>query len=138
MMVSRLYLLWRAFEAIATWNDRKFRRVCEIFDARNISAFAIKSKLREHPAIIFTISGVILLFTMGYTIVILERPYDYFSNQNFGYVANGIWCAFVTITTVGYGDFIPGTYMGRTICTIGVIFGQFLISIMVNGLNNMI
>lgn len=61
----------------------------------------------------------------------------YISNQNFAYLWNGMWNAIIAMTTVGYGDFFPMTYFGRTAVVIGVLFGQFLICLMINGMNNL-
>ncbi len=38
-------------------------------------------------------------------------------------VADGVWLAFVTMTTVGYGDFVPVTSVGRLISILLMIIG---------------
>jgi voltage-gated potassium channel len=38
-------------------------------------------------------------------------------------VADGIWWAFVTITTVGYGDFFPSTTAGRIVAGMLMVVG---------------
>lgn len=40
---------------------------------------------------------------------------------------DGIWWAFVTTTTVGYGDISPGTHYGRMIAIVLMVFGIGLI-----------
>ncbi|MCD8019065.1 MAG: potassium channel family protein [Clostridiales bacterium] len=42
-------------------------------------------------------------------------------------VLDGVWCAFVTLATVGYGDIAPSTNGGRAIAVILMLFGIGLI-----------
>jgi len=46
-----------------------------------------------------------------------------------------MWCCVITMTTVGYGDFVPETHIGRVIAIIACIWGNFLISLMVVSLS---
>jgi len=52
--------------------------------------------------------------------------------QDFTYIWNGVWLAFVTLTTVGYGDFYPITHLGRFFATIAAFWGIFLISMIIS------
>ncbi len=81
---------------------------------------------RAESALIATILVAVLVITFG-SIFILQFE----SQSNEANILTGedaIWWSFVTITTVGYGDRFPVTYMGRItaviLMTIGVgIFG---------------
>jgi voltage-gated potassium channel len=42
-----------------------------------------------------------------------------------------IYMMFITITTVGYGDFTPRTDAGRIFIMMGAIWGAFIISLIV-------
>jgi hypothetical protein len=42
-----------------------------------------------------------------------------------------MWCTIITMTTVGFGDFVPKTYLGRVIAILACIWGNFLISLMI-------
>ncbi len=44
-------------------------------------------------------------------------------NPQFAVMQDGLWWAFVTLTTVGYGDIVPITPGGRIVAVITMIFG---------------
>ena len=49
---------------------------------------------------------------------------------------NALWLTIITMTTVGYGDYYPRTTFGRIIDVILVIWGTFIVSLMVVVLTN--
>jgi hypothetical protein len=49
---------------------------------------------------------------------------------------NALWLTIITMTTVGYGDFYPRTTFGRIIDIILVVWGTFIVSLMVVVLTN--
>jgi voltage-gated potassium channel Kch len=53
------------------------------------------------------------------------------SGYDWTYLWNSMWCVIITMTTVGYGDFVAKTQLGRIIAIMACIWGNFLISLMV-------
>jgi ferric iron reductase protein FhuF len=53
------------------------------------------------------------------------------SGYDWTYLWNSMWLVIITMATVGYGDFVPKTYLGRVITILACIWGNFLISLMV-------
>jgi hypothetical protein len=51
-------------------------------------------------------------------------------------LSNSVWLTIITMTTVGYGDYYPRTTIGRIIDVILVIWGIFIVSLMVVVLTN--
>ena len=47
-----------------------------------------------------------------------------------------MWLTIITMTTVGYGDLYPRTIFGRVIDVILVVWGTFIVSLMVVVLTN--
>lgn len=48
--------------------------------------------------------------------------------QNFG---NAVWCIIITMSTVGYGDVYPISYLGRVIAFCAAISGIILASLLI-------
>ena len=44
---------------------------------------------------------------------------------------NGIYCVIITMTTVGYGDLPPCTFLGRFIAIVSCVWGSFLMALCV-------
>ena len=69
----------------------------------------------------------------------MEHP-RHFNNsknpQDLEDINNSIWLTIITMTTVGYGDFFPRTLIGRIIDFVLVIWGIFIVSLMVVVLTN--
>jgi len=80
------------------------------------------------PAAMAMIFGVVFIF--GMTVFLLEQSV----NPQFGRVSDGLWWAFVTLTTVGYGDIVPITDAGRIVGVFTMIFGITIYSLMIANL----
>lgn len=73
---------------------------------------------------------MISVFVFGFCLQSYEQPFQYSSGQNWDSVVSGLWCTIVTMSTVGYGDFYPVTHVGRFIAIFAMMWGQFLISLL--------
>jgi hypothetical protein len=62
---------------------------------------------------------------------IFERPLAEVSGHRFDQYWTSIWCIFVTMTTVGYGDVFPKSYGGRLIGVFLCLWGVLLVSLIV-------
>jgi len=80
------------------------------------------------PAAMATMFG--LVFVFGAVTFTLEHG----NNPQFGELSDALWWAFVTITTVGYGDIVPITSGGRVAAVMTMIFGIVIYSLLVANL----
>jgi voltage-gated potassium channel len=77
-------------------------------------------------------SGRILPYLAGVTLLtalgggILMRFLDH---ESFPTVGDGIWFALQTVTTVGYGDMVPGDAWGKVVASIVMVGGVTFISL---------
>jgi potassium intermediate/small conductance calcium-activated channel subfamily N protein 2 len=112
--------------------------------------YAIKCLFKDSPmlliGIVFTSS--ILIFALSLRIAERDVPsvLATLSNMSQGSAksvsndissfANALWLTIITMTTVGYGDFYPRTTFGRIIDVVLVVWGTFIVSLMVVVLTN--
>ncbi len=61
----------------------------------------------------------------GTTIFLIERE----QNANIEHLADGIWWAIVTLTTVGFGDITPETRMGQAVGAVMMVAGMFTLAL---------
>ncbi len=104
---------------------RLLRVVRAFRSARHLVSHIFKNKAQGALTSVSTIAILIVIFS---AIAILQVEDD--PNSNIKTAEDAIWWAYVTITTVGYGDKFPVTTEGRVIAvmlmTTGVgLFGTF-------------
>lgn len=73
---------------------------------------------------VFMFSILVLMVLFGSLIYVIEGPSNGFTS-----IPMSIYWAVVTITTVGYGDIIPQTAVGKTIATLAMITGYAIIAV---------
>ena len=94
-------------------------------------SFALKIYQRDYLVPILCCIFVIANVVLGYILQSFEEIYwinSTLDKPNWGNFLNALWCMFVTMTNVGYGDLYPLSYGGRCACMIGGCFGIYFIA----------
>lgn len=87
----------------------------------------VMDALRASKVKIYVFLSFMLLMSVliGSVMYMVEHPY----NDSFSSIPSGIYWAIVTITTVGYGDVIPVTYVGRFLANVVMILGYGVLAV---------
>ena len=108
----------------------KFGRLLRVFkllrfldEARALAA-ALKASARRIT--VFILFVLILQVVLGYVMVVVE---SFHPESQFRSVAQGVYWAIVTMTTVGYGDIVPQTALGRILAALVMLLGFGIIAI---------
>ena len=137
-----LFRIWFIFKlylvSSGSYTQRSFR-IGKINGVKLGLGFPFKANMTDYSLMInFTLFGMCLL-VCSYDLRIFERYFDNKIENNgnenngskLGNYLNDLWCVFITMTTVGYGDISPKSLLGRIIIVISCLFGVFLVGLMV-------
>jgi voltage-gated potassium channel len=84
----------------------------------------IRTLQRERVfALVFALALILLLGSLGFSLV---EPAEGTWATRFG---RGVWWGLVTLTTVGYGDVVPVTFLGRLLATSLMVIGFISLSL---------
>jgi hypothetical protein len=129
-----LFRIWFIFKlylvSSESYSQRSFR-ISKINGVHLGLKFPFKANMTDSSLLInFTLFFMCWL-VCSYDLRIFERYFDEFNDSNLGNYLNDLWCVFITMTTVGYGDISPKSLFGRIIIIISCMFGVFLVGLMV-------
>lgn len=88
----------------------------------NIMQIALRSS--RPKIIVFLLSIILIVIILGTLMFIIEGQRNGFEN-----IPKSIYWAVVTLTTVGYGDVVPVTSMGKVLASIIMILGYGIIAV---------
>lgn len=83
---------------------------------------ALKSSIYKISTFLFTILAIVTL--MGTVMYVVEDGENGFTS-----IPQSIYWAIITITTVGYGDIVPHTALGKLISSVIMIIGYAIIAV---------
>ena len=113
LIVIRLIRLLRIF------------RVLKLFKYSTESALLWRSIIQSHRKILVFFATVAIITTvLGSLMYVVEGP-----THGFNSIPSSIYWAIVTVTTVGYGDIVPGSAAGKAIASIAMLLGYAIIAI---------
>ncbi len=113
LSVIRLLRILRIFRVL---------RLLQFLNEANVLARAMRNSQRK--IIVFFSLMLVLMTVFGCMMYVIEGPVNGFRT-----IPESIYWAIVTITTVGYGDVVPQTALGRSIAAMGMLIGYAIIAV---------
>lgn len=117
------------FSAFAIFRIARLFRIVRLLRKMTGGEFkGIFTRRLAQSTLLFTlVAALILVFTIAWLVLLAEQNAP---NANIKTYHDAVWWAFVTITTVGYGDFYPVTGWGQSFAVILMFFGLGIIGVL--------
>ena len=132
LMYLRLLFLLRSFCRFSQYEDD-----FAYFNSTEIGftpgwKFTLQCIIHEHGFELFLGLFVLQIGLFTVFIRVFERPFGGLSGMGLENFVNSLWLMSVTTTIIGYGDYMPFTYMGRIIAFSVALVGQILVFVFIN------
>jgi voltage-gated potassium channel len=113
LLIIRILRLLRVFRVL---------KLARYIRASDVLRVALRNS--RHKIIVFLEVVIIMVTIIGSLIYLIEGPQNGFTS-----IPVGIYWAVVTLTTLGYGDLVPVTFLGRFLASIVMITGYAIIAV---------
>ena len=128
LMFLRLYVVLRVARDYE--EQRRMLSANSRPGSRMLMADAVKSLYYTRPILSVACSSMLLTFVIAYGIMLAEADSESaISPHTYG---ESLWLMAVTMTTVGYGDFVPSSFSARLLALLGAFAGIILTAITIS------
>jgi len=132
-VVFRFFFIIYIINTFSIWDTPSSESILEKYNLSASLIFTFKAYQKSNPFLTLFLLFFLSCFCFSFNIRVFEMHYWETQTkvlQNWEYRWNAIWCVFVTMTTVGYGDFFPKTHFGRIFIIFSAFVGIYYISMM--------
>ena len=133
VLTFRLFYFFQLINSLSIWDSSLSEKVLDKFYLQPNLLFTMKAFQKNNPFISLIFLFAISCICFSLCIRIFEIYYwESFTiiSQDWTFIWNALWCIFVSMTTVGYGDFYPKTHFGRIIVIFSCVVGIYFTSMM--------
>lgn len=131
----RIYFVANAFFNWLPFNLLYGKRVCQEAGFEPDFSFQVRAAFKKYPYVSFFTLATLCVTVDAYIIRIWERPYfelafdpSYYEFKSF---SSSVWYTIISMTSVGYGNIVASTHIGRACAVVTIINGAFLLALLV-------
>lgn len=129
LSLIRLYVVLKVIKVWNTYTNSRGHKIFAFFGNKEIWFYLYRTNLKNMGFITVSCIFIIISFVCGYIFKVFEN-YQKFENQSiFGSIWNCLWFLLQTMTTIGFGEYVPDTLVGRVIAIVLCFAGIFLQSL---------
>jgi voltage-gated potassium channel Kch len=89
---------------------------------RRLDKWVVRATTPKSAALVIASVTTVMTVATGLLMTVIDH-------DNFPSVGGGLWWAIQTVTTVGYGDAVPGTLIGRLVAALVMLLGIGFITV---------
>jgi len=131
-MFLRFYILIRNIFNHSQFSDPYAKLHCERYGFTANTRFVFKCYLQRYPGYTVFMTLFTSVLMLAYMMRIAERPTALEDDLHvFEPFINNVYMTVVTMTTVGFGDFAPLSYLGKIVTMVTALWGGFIISLLI-------
>lgn len=134
LMLVKIFIVIRSIVSLSAFATPRALRICHYSGIDHDFFFIFKCLQKQHPLRCTTVIFALSLLIFGYGFRVTEGQLSKFNDieaNGFESFSNCYWCAFITMATIGYGDYIPTTNIAQfqavILAVIGVVLNSQLI-----------
>ena len=131
--IFRFFFVIYIINTFSIWDTTQSESILEKYNLNTNVIFTFKAYQKSNPFLTLFVLFFLSCICFSFNIRVFEMHYWETQSkvlQNWEYRWNALWCVFVTMTTVGYGDFFPKTHFGRILIIFSAFVGIYFISMM--------
>jgi hypothetical protein len=128
--LTKFYIMFEIAVNFSPGNTYTTKYLMSNITVKSKKAFFIKYLYRHSKSTFIFLTFLFIIIINSYILFLLERDFENdIKLNNFG---TCIWAILITLFTVGFGDVVPYTYMGKLFCLFAGLQGLFFSSIIIN------
>ncbi|CAG9326820.1 unnamed protein product [Blepharisma stoltei] len=124
----RLYHIGKLLFETSSFNTAKAYFYSALQNTKTSVWFTLKCYMQMHPFKSIVVLSGSLSLVGGLILHVFERTSP---ASSFDYIWDAFWILASTQETVGYGDVVPETHLGRALVVVACVFGPFFVSSLV-------
>lgn len=139
LMLIKIFIVIRSIVSLSVFATPRALRICHYSGIDHDFFFIFKCLQKQYSLRCTTVIFTLSLLIFGYGFRVTEGQLSRYNSLNangFEEFSNCYWCAFITMATIGYGDYFPTTPIAQFLAVLLAIIGVVLNSQLIMALTD--